>query len=70
MPQITNGNSLTDGDAFPLRKPLFIAQPPLGGDGLPVLRKVLIANRGEIGCRIIKTCRKLSISSIAVYTDE
>lgn len=70
MPGITNDNSLTDGDAFPLRKPLFVAQPPLGDDGRPALRKVLIANRGEIACRIIKTCRKLNIGSIAVYADE
>ncbi|CAI7607856.1 unnamed protein product [Penicillium pancosmium] len=70
MPGITNDNSLAVGDAFPFRKPLFVAQPPLGEDGRPVLRKVLIANRGEIACRIIKTCRKLNIGSIAVYADE
>ena len=32
-----------------------------------MLGKVLIANRGEIACRIIKTLDKLGIESVAVY---
>ena len=33
------------------------------------INRLLIANRGEIAVRIIKTCRKLGIEAIAVYTD-
>ncbi|MEM4813869.1 MAG: biotin carboxylase N-terminal domain-containing protein, partial [Ignisphaera sp.] len=32
------------------------------------IEKLLIANRGEIAVRIIKTCRKLGIKTIAIYT--
>jgi len=34
-----------------------------------MITKLLIANRGEIACRIIKTCRKMGIRTVVVYSD-
>jgi len=34
-----------------------------------LFRKILIANRGEIACRIIKTARRMGIATVAVYSD-
>lgn len=34
-----------------------------------MFNKILIANRGEIACRVIKTARKMGIKTVAVYSD-
>ena len=34
-----------------------------------MFKKILIANRGEIACRVIKTAKKLGIATVAVFSD-
>src|SRR6478672_5137776 len=36
---------------------------------LVMFKKILIANRGEIACRIIRTARRMGIATVAVYSD-
>ena len=34
-----------------------------------MFNKILIANRGEIACRVIKTARKMGIKTVAIFSD-
>src|SRR6056297_1817627 len=37
--------------------------------GPAMFKKILIANRGEIACRVIKTAKKMGIQTVAIYSD-
>ena len=36
---------------------------------MKTLNKILIANRGDIAVRIIRTCREMGIKTVAIYSD-
>ena len=37
--------------------------------GAAMFKKILIANRGEIACRVIRTAKAMGIRTVAVYSD-
>src|ERR1700724_314643 len=50
-------------------KPSRLDRPAPSHSGAKMFKKILIANRGEIACRVIATARRMGIATVAVYSD-
>src|SRR5499427_7512382 len=71
--RLAAGSRSSRQGGFPLPRPMFFpiiktgVGPPV--PGACMFKKILIANRGEIACRIIKSAHKLGIKTVAVYSE-
>lgn len=71
-----NGHDIADCGHFDFHRNILFyniilhtAYSPDTEQGALMFKKILIANRGEIACRVIKTARRMGIQTVAVYSD-
>ena len=48
---------------------LLLLKPKFNIILILMINKILIANRGEIACRVIKTANRMGIETVAIYSD-